>query len=158
MLCAYAALAFVGTGGVSQFAATHALMINASPSLPHWAIWVTRGTLPKKGELVVFMPPRSDLVEAHFGKSPPPFAKRVMGIAGDVVSEQDLVFAINGKPVVRAKARSHAGEALLLGPTGKIPPSCYFAASPHRDGFDSRYAAIGWVCANQIVGVGRPIL
>ena len=28
----------------------------------------------------------------------------------------------------------------------------------HKDGFDSRYAAIGWICAKRILGVGRPIL
>jgi len=27
--------------------------------------------------------------------------------------------------------------------------------SPHPDGFDSRYAAIGFVCAKQIVGVSK---
>jgi conjugal transfer pilin signal peptidase TrbI len=47
---------------------------------------------------------------------------------------------------------------LVAGPTGVIPQGCYYVGSPHKDGFDSRYAAIGYACSNKIVGVGDPIL
>ena len=50
------------------------------------------------------------------------------------------------------------GEPLALGPTGVVPQGCYFVTTAHKDGFDSRYAAIGWICARRILGVGRPIL
>ena len=50
------------------------------------------------------------------------------------------------------------GEPLALGPTGRVPKGCYFVTSEHKDGFDSRYAAIGWICGPRILGVGRPIL
>lgn len=30
---------------LASFAQGHALMINVSPSLPYWAVWVTRGRL-----------------------------------------------------------------------------------------------------------------
>jgi len=56
------------------------------------------------------------------------------------------------------KPFSKFGERLVPGPTGVIPRGCYFVGSPHKDGFDSRYAAIGFACANKIVGVGKPIL
>ena len=35
---------------LSAFARDHALMINASPSLPYWAVWLTRGAVPQRGE------------------------------------------------------------------------------------------------------------
>ncbi|HQK96313.1 MAG TPA: conjugal transfer protein TraF, partial [Armatimonadota bacterium] len=35
---------------------------------------------------------------------------------------------------------------------------CYFVATDHKDGFDSRYAAIGWICARSVLGVGRAVL
>ena len=57
------------------------------------------------------------------------------------------------RDVVRA-----LGEPLALGPTGTVPRGCYFVTTEHKDGFDSRYAAIGWICAPRILGVGRPIL
>ena len=56
------------------------------------------------------------------------------------------------------KVASRFGEPLALGPTGTIPKGCYFVATDHKDGFDSRYAAIGWICARSVLGVGRPVL
>lgn len=149
------ALALAAT---SRFAESHALMINASPSLPYWAIWLDRTGTPTRGDLIVFMPPRSDLVTRHFGAKPQPFGKRVLGVAGDRVTEQGRTFYVNGKPVALAKLTSQLGEPLALGPTGTIPKDCYFVGSEHKDGFDSRYAAIGWICKAQVIGVGRAVL
>jgi len=149
------ALALAAT---SRFAQTHALMINASPSLPYWAIWLDRSGVPARGDLIVFTPPRSRLVTRHFGEQPVPFGKRVLGVAGDRVTEQDRRFFINGKPVALAKLKSRLGEPLVLGPTGTIPKDCYFVGTEHKDGFDSRYAAIGWICRPQIIGVGSAVL
>ena len=145
-------------GAMSGFAETHALMINASPSLPYWAIWLDRTGTPKRGDLIVFMPPRSALVTRHFGAKPLPFGKRVLGVAGDRVTEKDRKFFVNGKPVAQAKVTSRLGEPLALGPTGKIPKGCYFVGSEHKDGFDSRYAAIGWICRPSVIGIGRAVL
>jgi len=47
---------------------------------------------------------------------------------------------------------------LKAGPTGRVPDGCYYMGSPHKDGFDSRYAAIGFVCDRQIVGVSRRVI
>ena len=152
---AVSAAALVATSG---FAENHALLINASPSLPYWAVWLTRDQVPTRGDLILFDPPRSELLVRHFGVRPQPFGKRVYGLAGDVVTEQDRTFFVNGKPVAHAKELSRLGEPLPLGPTGTIPKGCYFVATEHKDGFDSRYAAIGWVCAGQIFGIGRPVL
>jgi len=145
-------------GATSRFAENHALMINASPSLPYWAIWLDRTGTPMRGDLIVFAPPKSDLVTRHFGVRPQPFGKRVLGIAGDRVTEKDREFFVNGKPVALAKVTSRLGEPLALGPTGKIPNDCYFVGTEHKDGFDSRYAAIGWICRPRVLGVGRAVL
>ena len=145
-------------GAVNQFARHHALMINASPSLPYWAIWLNRTGTPARGDLIVFIPPSSPLLTRHFGPKPRPFGKRVVGVAGDRVTEQDRMFFVNGKPVALAKTASRAGEPLVLGPTGTIPTGCYFVAAQHKDSFDSRYAAIGWICARQVLGTGSPVL
>lgn len=145
-------------GATSHFAENHALMINASPSLPYWAIWLDRSGVPARGDLIVFMPPRSDLVTRHFGAKPLPFGKRVLGVAGDRVTEQGRMFFVNGMPVALAKRTSRLGEPLALGPTGTIPRDCYFVGTEHKDGFDSRYAAIGWICKAQVIGIGRAVL
>ena len=143
---------------LSSFSDAHAVLINVSPSLPNWAFWVDRTVVPTRGDYIFFLPPRSALLERHFGKEPRAFGKRVMGVAGDVVTRQGPVFFINGRPVATAKPRTRTGEPLALGPTGVIPRGCYFVATPHKDGFDSRYAAIGWICRARILGTGRAIL
>lgn len=143
---------------LSAFARDHALMINASPSLPYWAVWLTRGAAPQRGDIILFDPPASPLLVKHFGSEPQPFGKRVSGVPGDVVTERNRAFFVNGRLVAKAKPRSRLGEPLALGPTGRVPRGCYFVTTEHKDGFDSRYAAIGWICAPRILGVGRPIL
>ena len=145
-------------GATSRFAESHALMINASPSLPYWAIWLDRTGTPAHGDLIVFEPPRSSLVIRHFGAKPQPFGKRVLGVAGDRVTERNREFFVNGKSVALAKVTSRLGEPLALGPIGTIPKGCYFVGTEHKDGFDSRYAAIGWICDKQIIGVGSAVL
>lgn len=150
--------ATLALGATTNFAQTHALMINASPSLPHWAIWLDRSAVPVRGDLILFDPPPSALLTRHFGAAPQPFGKQVMGVAGDLVTREGRTFFVNGKAVAIAKVVSRFGEPLALGPTGIIPKGCYFVATDHKDGFDSRYAAIGWICARSVLGVGRPVL
>jgi conjugal transfer pilin signal peptidase TrbI len=149
------ALALTALG---TFGRDHALMINVSPSLPYWALWTTRGAVPQRGDIILFVPPPSPLLEAHFGNEPKPFGKVVRGVPGDVVSRKDRAFFVNGRQVATAKTVSRRGEPLALGPTGTVPKGCYFVTTPHKDSFDSRYAAIGWVCKSRILGIGRPIL
>lgn len=153
----------LGAGALSLsvlagFARDHALLINVSPSLPYWAIWLDRTAVPSRGDIILFDPSASPLLTKHFGKSPGPFGKRVMGLPGERVTETERVFFVGDKPVAKAKVRSRRGEPLALGPTGIVPAGCYFVATDHPDGFDSRYAAIGWVCRPRILGVGRPVL
>ena len=105
-----------------------------------------------------FSPPISPLVVAHFGAHPDVFGKRVYGVGGDIVTRQGRTFFVNGHRVATAKPTSSRGEPLEPGPTGVIPRGCYFVGSPHKDGFDSRYAAIGWICMRQIFGTGTAIL
>lgn len=150
-----AALTF---SNLAAFGRDHALMINASPSLPYWAIWLDRSAAPVRGDIILFDPPPSALLKAHFGAKPQAFGKEVIGVGGDVVTESGRKFFVNGRFVARAKTHSRKGERLELGPRGKIPPGCYFVATSHKDGFDSRYAAIGWICRNRVLGTGRAIL
>ena len=133
-------------------------MINASESLPHWAFFVTRGDTPKRGDIIIFSPPPGRIVRAHFGARPPVFAKRALGLPGDRIAHQGMTVLINGRPVAQRKSRTRSGLALAAGPAGKVPSGCYYAGTPHPDGFDSRYAAIGLVCRRQLVGLGQPVL
>lgn len=144
--------------GISAWKASHGFLINVSPSLPNWAFVLETKAPPARGSLIFFRPPTSQILLNNFGAKPQLFGKHVYGIAGDVVTREGRVYSINGKPVAVAKTHSRKGEPLALGPTGVIPNGCYFAGTSHRDGFDSRYAIIGWICRDRIVGTGTPVL
>lgn len=143
---------------ISEWRESHALLINSSDSLPNWAFLIHRGQTPEKGDYVFFDPPQSALLRRHFGASPKIFGKIVYGMPGDVIGHVGSTVTINGKLSVRRKPRSRQGEPLTQGPEGPVPVGCYFVATPHRDGLDSRYGEIGFVCARQLVGIGTPIL
>lgn len=136
----------------------HLFLINTTNSLPNWAFLVNRDARPARGDLVFFAAPDSALLHRHFGAHPAPFGKIVYGVAGDRITRQDRMFLVNGVPVARAKRRSLRGERLEPGPSGVLPRGCLFVATPHTNSFDSRYAEIGWICRERILGVGTPIL
>jgi len=152
------AVLLAGYSAITDWRDHHAVLINASESLPNWAFLIDRGKGPARGEYIAFDPPRTPLVTRHFGAHPAMFAKIVYGVGGDVVTRAGGTFFVNGRKVAVAKARSRFGEPLALGPTGTIPAGCYFVGTPHKDGFDSRYAGIGWPCSRQVIGTGTPIL
>lgn len=143
---------------LDAFSKDHALLLNASPSLPNWAFWLDKHAPVTRGSLIFFEPPTSDLVTRHFGEGPQMFGKRVLGMPGDVVSHRGLTVLINGRPIATRVARTRLGVPLTRGPEGEIPHACYYVGTKHPRGLDSRYGAIGFVCARQIIGSGRAIL
>lgn len=156
-LYAAAAVVLGGYASIADWRDRHAFLINATTSLPNWAFVLETKRAPARGELVFFNPPRSALLQRHFGEHPL-FGKIAYGVGGDVVTRDGRAFFVNGRRVAIAKVTSRFGEPLALGPNGTIPAGCFFVGSPHKDGFDSRYGAIGWICQRSIVGVGSPIL
>ena len=148
----------VGTQALASWRDDHALLINTSESLPNWALFIDRHKVPRRGDYVAFAPPQTPLVISHFGRSGAPFAKIAYGLPGDRVSRDGNAVLVNGQRVGVLKSRTKRGEKLPPGPTGTIPRHCYYLGTPHKDGFDSRYADIGFVCAGRIVGTGVPIL
>lgn len=143
---------------LSHWSHSHAFMINESESLPNWAFVVEAGRFPARGDYVIFNPGRDPLVIKYFGEHPSAFAKIAYGVPGDLVTRDGADVLVNGHKVARLKPLTRRGDPLAAGPVGTVPKDCIFAATPHKDGFDSRYAAIGFVCGHRIAGVGRPIL
>jgi conjugal transfer pilin signal peptidase TrbI len=158
LLFAGAALLIAAWQSISGWRDHHAFLINASQSLPNWAFLIERGRMPARGDYVFFDPPRDPLILRHFGANPATFGKIVYGVGGDSVTREGRTYFVNGREVATAKLASHVGEPLALGPVGIIPAGCYFVGSPHKDGLDSRYAAVGWPCDPRIIGTGTPIL
>lgn len=158
LIAATGVAAAVALGAIGEWRDRHVLLVNTTHSLPNWAFVIDRARRPDRGDYVFFDPPASALVRRHFGPKPQIFGKIVYGLPGDIVDHRGDQVTVNNRPVARMKPYTRSGERLTPGPTGKVPHGCYFAATPHQDGFDSRYAEIGLVCARQIVGIGEPVL
>lgn len=154
-------LLIVGSAAYSaicEWRDSHGLLINTSQSLPNWAFVIHKTARPERGQYVFFVPPAHPLVVRHFGAKKQMFGKIVYGMPGDTVTHHAADVFVNGKLVAHMKPLTKAGEPLTAGPTGKIPAGCYYVGTPHKDGFDSRYAEIGYACAGKIIGTGVPIL
>ena len=143
---------------LSHWGSSHALMINESESLPNWAFLVEAGRFPARGDYVIFNPGRDPLVIKYFGEHPSAFAKVAYGIPGDVVSRNGSDVLVNSHKVARLKPLTRRGDPLEAGPVGTVPHNCVFAGTDHKDGFDSRYAHIGFVCTDRLVGIATPVL
>lgn len=150
--------ALAGLGTLADWRSQHLVLINASQSLPDWAFVVARGQFPERGQYIAFAPGSHPLVRRHFGQSPPAFVKIAYGVPGDRVSRSGAWVQVNDRPVAQLKPRTQQGELLKPGPLGVVPQHCVFAGSAHKDGLDSRYAAIGFVCADRLIGTAEAIL
>ena len=65
---------------------------------------------------------------------------------------KDGTIRLDGVPVGRAKTHALDGRPLAAIPPGVIPPNHYFLHGDHVDSHDSRYAEIGLVAAERILG------
>ena len=101
---------------------------------------------PKIGDLIIFKVPKND---PYFGNKE--FVKKIIGVKGDEISQQDREYTIN-KIKVRAKIFAKNGERLknFNLKENTIPHNHYFVYSNHKDSYDSRY--FGYVSRNQIIG------
>ena len=122
--------------------------VNASWSDGAWgyAVLPLFGMDPEIGDLVLFEPP--DAVGSRV-----PWLKTVRGVPGTVVEVRaDGTVLLDGNPVGRAKTRALDGRPLEAVASGTVPPGRFYVHADHRDSHDSRYAEIGLVPRERILG------
>ena len=122
------------------------LHVNTSWSDDSWGYLVLPVGHPAIGETVLFEPP------AALGAKTP-YLKTVRGLPGDIVSvDDDRTVRLDGAPVARAKRHALDGRPLeAIGP-GIVPEGHFYLHGDHADSHDSRYAEIGLVPRERIVG------
>lgn len=129
------------------FDAHFTVALNVTESLPVRLFLIHRGEQPGRGDYVAFR---------WLGGGPYPagatFIKEIAGMSGDVVTQVERDYFVNGHAVGRAKPLSRQGLTLEPGPTGTLPDGAYYVRSPHPDSLDSRYGLTGWVSQAQIIG------
>ena len=129
-------------------AAISRVHVNASWSDEAWgyAAFPLFGEEPEPGDRVLFEP--SEAVG-----SPVPYVKAVRGVPGMAVTvAEDRTVLLDGEPVGRAKTHALDGRPLAAIAPGVIPPGHYYLFADHADSHDSRYAEIGLVPRERILG------
>jgi len=125
------------------------LRFNKSTSLPHKVFF---GCKPEgnftKGDYVMFVHPQVTL----------PVAKRVTGVATDVVSVDHGHVYINDDDCGALLKTSCSGREYTPIEEGKIPDGYVFVSGDHPKSFDSRYLEFGLVPENCIEEMLWPVL
>ena len=127
--------------------------VNASWSDGAWgyAALPLFGEGPQIGDRVLFDPPGS-------ANAAVPWMKAVRGLPGAVVTvDADRTVRVDGIAMGRAKTRSLDGRPLEAIRPGVVPAGHYFLRADHPDSHDSRYAEIGLVPRDRILGRAVPL-
>ena len=120
--------------------------VNGSWSDGAWGYALVPVGRPGRGDVVIFEPPEA------LG-SAVPYLKTVVGLPGariDVDAERRVW--LDGEAVARAKAVALDGRRLNPIAATVIPPDFYYLHGDHPDSHDSRYAEIGLVPRERILG------
>ena len=123
------------------------LGFNIDRSLPGYVYLVFRGELPQRLDIAAFRAPPNPYYPENA-----PFIKVALGVPGDCVSRNGRDYLVNGVAIGSAKQKTRHGQPLTPGPTGLLPAGHYFFWTPHIDSYDSRYAEIGWITTDRILG------
>ena len=120
--------------------------VNASWSDDAWGYLVLPLGPPAMGDRVLLEPPEG------LGAGVP-YLKTVRGLPGAAVTvDADRTVRIDGLALGRAKTHALDGRALEAAAPGTIPEGRYYLHGDHPDSHDSRYAEIGLVPAERILG------
>lgn len=120
---------------------------NGTPSIEGKLFFVVNDTLPSRGDIAAYHPPKGNLYPDEMW-----FGKYVVGVAGDSVSIKGRDFYINEKYIGTAKEFSSGGKKMDMSQQGIIPDGYYFFWSGHENSYDSRYADIGWIPKASVIG------
>ena len=122
--------------------------VNASWSDGAWgyAAFPLFGADPQPGDRVLFEPPEAV-------GSRVPYLKTVRGVPGMAVAVgKDGTVWLDGEPVGRAKTHALDGRPLAAIASGIVPAGRFYLHGDHIDSHDSRYAEIGLVPRDRILG------
>lgn len=125
----------------------YTIKINGVKSIEGTLFILDKTTMPKHGEIAYFYPPEGNLYPEQMQ-----FGKYIAGSPGDVVTIKDRNFYINDHFIGYAFPHTTGGIPLEMSEPGVIPDGYYFMWGEHEQSYDSRYADIGWIPENSIVG------
>lgn len=127
------------------------ILYNKSDSLPYKLYFLLKGHNYKQGDLVAI----KNFVTKYTRDQH--FTKKIVGIAGDVVTIEGDHVLVNGIKHVKLKDKTKDHKKLTPMVAQTIPQQYFFVIAEHKDSFDSRYQEFGLVPKNCIEGKVYPI-
>ena len=136
---------FAAAAGLLLLASSR-VHVNSSWSDDAWGYLLLPMGTARKGDVVIFEPPDALGAEA-------PYLKTVRGVPGERLGvDANRGVWIGGEYLGRAKPFALDGRALGAIEPMTIPPAHYFLHADHPDSHDSRYAEVGLVLGDRILG------
>lgn len=139
--------------GVALFIAPlrTSILFNKSDSLPHKIYFLVKTRNWQKGDLVAIQNFATDYTKNQH------FTKKIVGVAGDVVTIDGEHVLVNGIKHARLKEKTKSNKKLTPVVAQTIPQQYFFVVADHKDSFDSRYQEFGLVRENYIEGKVYPV-
>jgi len=127
--------------------------VNISPSLPQRFFLIAKGEAVTKGDYVAFRWHG----QGGFYVGQPTFTKKVIGVAGDVVTVKGQEVFINGQLVALAKQQSSTGKPMEVAHAKVLGKGEFFVYAPNPSSLDSRYSVVGYISNDDVIGRAFPI-
>jgi len=134
----------------------YTVAINLDHSLPHRFFIIHKGEPVHRGDYVAL---NFQGYEPWFPKGTI-FVKILAGVEGDKVfaHNNDCVeYVVNHTVIGCARTKTKDGHVLRPGPVGIVPRGRFVVRGTSYDSFDSRYAGVGWISYDQVVGRAYPV-
>ncbi len=126
--------------------------INLTQSLPYKLFLISLNAKPQVGDYILFKAPPDSQLPTQTN-----LIKKILAGKGDRITVKGQDFYINDKWIATGKTHSLQGVPLIAGPTGILGENQYYVGTKHPDSFDSRYARMGWITEESIIGVAYPL-
>ena len=108
---------------------------------------------PKRGDIAAFRPPQSSLLTTQQGYlSTAPFLKKALGVAFDEVIITDTDVFVNRERLGPIFNQTPSGDYLAPTKSGLVPAKHYFMGTTYESSYDSRYASIGYIHEDLVIG------
>lgn len=134
---------------MSMLAARYRIVVNHDGSLPINGVVIKVGQIPTKNDEIFVFNVKNN---PHFKSRKIQFIKLIGGFAGDQIKVREREVYVADRPIGFAKTHSRKGVQLTITEEQVIPSQKFFAYTPHKDSFDSRYKDIGLIDEKDIIG------
>jgi len=129
------------------------LAFNTTESLAGSVYLIDKNALPERGDIAAFIPPHGNINTNQKGYlSTSSFLKETIGVSGDEVIITDTDVFVNAQHLGPIYSEGSNGQVLIPTKSGIVPIKHYFMGTKHHGSYDSRYASIGYISEDLIIG------